>query len=209
MANTMNNTIDPAYIAMVVRKVIARLKNQTNATIPNQSHPTFKTQTNSTAASTSEKVITAASIDQLTGSPKELFVDAKAIVTPAAKDAAKERGIQISRSVELPTEQIPQPTNQTSTGIIDTSQPQRAASIADQLSRRSLPTDGLQIVLSETPASDVFRYCSEGQRSAMVTTVADVDRFAKELRPTVWVFDMKRMNFMAAVNAAAAVARIQ
>ena len=106
MANTMNNTIDPAYIAMVVRKVIARLKNQTNATIPNQSHPTFKTQTNSTAASTSEKVITAASIDQLTGSPKELFVDAKAIVTPAAKDAAKERGIQISRSVELPTEQL-------------------------------------------------------------------------------------------------------
>lgn len=203
MANTMNTAIDQAHVARVVREVIARLKK--HATSLNTT-----TQTNNTAASVSDKVITAATVHQLAGSPKQLFVDSKAIVTPAAKDAAKERGVQISRSVELPAAQIPQQqtNSQNNTGIVDVQQPERAASIAAQLSRRSLRTDGLRIVLSETPATDVFRYCSEGQRTVMVNNVADIDRFAKELQPTVWVFDMKRMNFMAAVNAAAAIARL-
>ena len=198
MTHSMTSTIDPAYIAVIVRQVIARLGQS-------PSTATGNTQTNHTAASVGDKIVTATTIEQLTGTPNQLFISAKAIVTPAAKDAARERSLTITRSVELPPDQVPnQATQPTSTPVSDSTEPMRATAVSNQLARRGITTASQQIVLSDTPAADVYRICSEGsERAVMIGSVSDVDRFASELRPTVWVLDMKRLNLTAAVNAAA------
>jgi hypothetical protein len=190
MNQAANYTIDPVRIAAIVREVIARIK-QTNLTTNEPD-------------SLPDKVITVATIEALTGSPNEIHVDAKAIVTPAARDEAKLRGITISRSdkpVNRQNIETERPTNQNE--IVDVAKPERAASMVAQLSRRGISVLGCRIVLSETPAADVFRFCnSENERAVMLSNLSDVQRFASELQPTVWVFDMKRMNLMTAVNAA-------
>lgn len=234
----MNSTIDQAYIARVVRQVIARLKQPgmplgtgtpqgTGTTLP------AATRTNQTAASISDKIVTANLVEQLAGKPSQVFVGSKAIITPAAKDVAKQRGITITRSVELPKSQIPaqvsanttssastnttaspvttsrgKTSSTTTQNITDTQDPGRAIAVAQQLSRRGIQSGSAQIVLSDTPAADVFRLCSGGQRAAMVGSTNDVSRFANELQPTVWVIDMKQMNLIAAVNAAAQIAKL-
>ncbi|MGB7342606.1 MAG: hypothetical protein WBD20_00185 [Pirellulaceae bacterium] len=191
-----NLAIDPARIARIVREVIARLQQSPN-TQP----------TGAAAVSIDEKIVTAKSIEQLVGQPKQIFIGAKAIVTPAARDAAKENGITINRSVPLTKNQVPEsPCSKNE--ISDAANPDRAASLASQLARRGIKTIGKRIVLSDTPAADVFRFCSEAkERAVMLSSINDVDRFAAELNPTVWVMDMQRMNLMSAVNAAAQIAQ--
>ena len=229
MSTTMNSTIDPAYIARVVRQVIARLKQPgmpLGTGTPLGTTLATATQTNQTAASIRDNIVTANLIERLAGNPSQVFVGSKAIVTPAAKDAAKQCGVTITRSVELPKSQTPAPqittssattsttaspakTNSTTTqNITDAQDPERAIAVAHQLSRRGVQSGSAQIVLSDTPAVDVFRLCSGGQRAAMVGSTNDVGRFADELQPTVWVIDMKQMNLIAAVNAAAQIAKL-
>ena len=184
-------TIDSAYIAQIVRKVIAKIQ-------------TTQTQTGNTATSIPDRIVTVETINQLPGTPSSLFVSAKAIVTPAAQDEAKSRGITINRSVELPPEQVPNQTSvqpPTQTEIIDRENPDRAAVVATQLARRAITGLKSAVILSDTPAKEVFEQCRDGKRAAMIGAIAEVDRFANEMNPDVWVLDMKRMNLIAAVNA--------
>ncbi|NND95906.1 MAG: hypothetical protein HKN47_01100 [Pirellulaceae bacterium] len=192
-----NQSIDPAIIAAIVGKVIMRIRQTSQPTV-----------TDATAASVDDKIVTVATIDQLTGTPSQLFIDAKAIVTPAARDAASDRGIVITRSVSLPPAQRPKPIESTSQEIIDIQHPERAIAVAAQLARRGIASlGGTRVVLSETPAADVFDFCQrKRERAVMVTTIHDVDRFERELKPTIWVLDMKRLNLIAAVNIAARIA---
>ena len=193
----MNSMIDPALVARIAREVIAKLRQVSD------SKPS--TQTNKTAISIDENVITAATIEQLTGTHSQVFVSAKAIVTPAANDAARERNITINRSVELPPAQIPKRQNTNTTNI--TGESDLAAAVTAQLARRGIESTTAAIVLSDTPANEVFRYCSDGKRAVMIGAISDVNRFFSELNPDVWVLDTKRMNLVALVNATAMIAR--
>ncbi|QDT13162.1 hypothetical protein [Planctomycetes bacterium K23_9] len=200
MNQLATNTIDPARIAAIVREVIARIK---------QSNLSANLQTDTATNPLPDKIITVATIESLSGSPCDVTIDSKAVVTPAARDEAKLRGITIRRSDAQPstqnfnTEPSTQPTE-----IVDVSQPERAVSMLAQLARRGISSIGCKIVLSETPAADVFRFChNENQRAVMLTSISDIPRFAGELQPTVWVLDMKRMNLMTAVNAAVQIAQ--
>jgi hypothetical protein len=42
----------------------------------------------------------------------------------------------------------------------------------------------------------------------MIATATDIQRFADELAPSVWVLDMKRMNIAAATNAVAQITQL-
>lgn len=188
--------IDSAWIAAIAREVIVRLK-ASNLTQP----------TNSTAAvSIAEKVITTDSLRSVAATTTQLFISKDAIVTPAAKDEAKERGITLNRSVALPQGHE---TNEQKLEITDSQQLDRADAIKNQLKRRGLKDLGGRIVLSDTPSRDVAECCGDGQRAVMVTSVADVRRFADELNPSTWVLDMKRMNLVTATNAVAQIAQLR
>ncbi len=220
MNHPTTDTIDTAQIAVVVRKVIARMKEASNHQTTD--HPitnrpiTTHSAIDSTTTTIADHVVCVATIESLGARCREIVVTAKAIVTPAAHDEAKLRGITINRC----TDSSRRPTTPTSSGvsseasgvgnewIVDREKPERAAAMRDQLSRRGVTSIGSTIVLSETPAKDVFRYCNtHAQRAVMLSSINDIDRFAIELQPTVWVLDMQRMNFMAAVNAASQIAQ--
>ncbi len=196
----MTTPIDPAFIDRIVRRVIAQLRQSSSNIKP----------ANNTAASISDKIVTATTIENVTGSPSQIFVAAGTIVTPAAIDAAKERGIEINKTTAVLPAQQPKPENDpTNQEIIDQHQPDRAVSVATQLARRGITMLGSRIVLSDSPAAEVHRCIStEACRAAMVTAIADVDRFQLELRPQVWVLDMGRMNLITAVNVAARIAQL-
>lgn len=199
MNHPITHTIDAARIAAVVREVIARIQNQTIQTIPSKA----------TGTRIPDKVVTIATLDALPSCPGQILIEAKAIVTPAARDEAKLRGITIERSSEQPAKQIPEPAKTAAhQELVDNTNPERATTVLAQLSRRGVNMIGSKIVLSETPAADVFRFCSgEKERAVMLTSISEIARFASELKPTVWVFDMQRMNLMTAVNAAVQIAQ--
>ena len=196
---------DSAQIAAIVRLVMQRLAGNPETTL---AHPT-----NQTAVSISDRVITVATIESVSGHPSQVFVDMKAIVTPAAKDEAARRGIEITRSVEIPLAMQPQTKANTNAGpinqfITDSSEPNRAIAAIGQLSARGINAIGCHVVLSDTPAVDLHRIiANQGKRAAMVAAMADVGRFAAELDPEVWVLDMKKLNLVAAVNAVARIAK--
>ena len=81
--------------------------------------------------------------------------------------------------------------------------------MTQQLSRRGIAVCGARIILSDTPAKDLYHQCSRnGEVAVMVGSIEEVRRFASELEATVWVLDMKRLNLTAAVNVAAQISRM-
>jgi len=170
-----DDTTDPAFIAELVRRVLARLQDN-----------------ESTYDST--RVVTVETIEKQSGT--KLIVARSAVVTPAARDEARRRGIVIER-----TTQSKQAINRTAnTNVTDTDHSERAEAIRLQLDRRGVVLDRERIVLSDSPAREVHDQITSGNCAAMITEIADVQRFANELSPSVWVLDMKRLNIAAAVN---------
>ena len=86
---------------------------------------------------------------------------------------------------------------------------ERDSALESQLQRRgiALPV-GTDVLWTEQPAKAVFEHCQSGRRAVMVAAFSDVERFADELRPEVWVLDRKKLNLAAAVNATARIAHL-
>ena len=181
-ANKKDATIDHALVAQLVGEVVARLRRQDN-TICNA------------------QVI---SLETIQAHPStQLTVASSAVVTPAARDEARRRGITIQR-----VDETAKPTKlSTPDNIIDTDNPKRAETVHDQLQRRGVSLGAATIVLSDAPAAEVYRQIVAGKRAAMVATLADVPRFAIEIDPEVWVLDMKTLNIPAAANTVAMIAQ--
>ncbi len=197
-----NRPIDQALVARVVREVIARLAASNS------------TKTDVTAAAIDDPVVSTATIENIQGSAKQLFVRHGAVVTPAARDEAARRGITINHAVKIVPSQQP-PRVQVAGGdpsrtfpITDRGQPDRATAVANQLVKRGIDSLTVAVVLSDTPALDVHRLCAvDDERAVMIGSLAEVDRFSVELDPTAWVLDMARINFVAAVNIVARIAQ--
>ncbi len=181
--------IDPSLVAAISREVIARLRSATPGT---------------TDQSIRDRIITTKTIESVTGKPTRIRISNSAVVTPAARDEARRRGISIDRTFDLHNSQDePTPSHDLTIEITDTSDPQRAQSVRDQLERRGVIRNASRIVLSDHPANEVHRLCATGERAVMIGSINDVRRFADDFGPTVWVLDMKRLNLAAAANAAA------
>lgn len=188
-----NDQLDPAWVAEITRRVLARLalhRGPADRAPADHDHPHPK------------QLITQQTIRQTT--TQNLKVAATAIITPAALDEARGRGIVIERLCG-PVGSVREPQSAT---ILDSEHPDRGMAVEQQLRRRGIHPGGLTVVLTDHPARDVYEHTGNGQRAAMVTAIGDVERFAAELNPTVWVLDMKRLNLPMAVNAIAKIAHL-
>ncbi|GAA5504786.1 hypothetical protein [Novipirellula caenicola] len=186
-------SIDPVWIAKIVREVIERVRQN-------------QMETGGQTACPISGVISAATVTEAAGNGKtELRIATKAVVTPAARDEAKRLGITITRGANnetAQTEKTKQPPS--AMAVTDQQNPERAEAISQQLSRRGIQASAsVRIVLSDSPSKDVYEICSTGRRAAVVGSIAAVDRIEKELAPQTWVLDMNTLNFVAAVNVAA------
>ena len=178
-------------IAAIAREVVRRLRDN---------HPS---ESPAPAATVFEKLITIETLGRYAESG-EIHATARAIVTPAAREEAARRGIRIRHSGEhhwKPVPPTPTPTPPTATPP--------AGALEVQLARRGVAIPcGTEVVWTAEPASEVFRRCSRGERAVMISSLADVDRFACEFSPNVWVLDQLKLNLVAATNAAARIARL-
>ena len=221
--------IDPETLARVAREVIARLTatavmqapanlgpNQPSArpvdsSPDNNSDQSVPSKNDCCTASIADRVITCDTIVRLPKNTAEVHILDAAVVTPSARDEAQIRRITIRRGQQS-NQATPTTTNEknrpSAAEIIDFANPDRAAAVAQQLSRRSIAVNGRKIILSDTPARELYHQCTRhGEIAVMVGSLEEVQRFANEIDATVWVLDMKRLNMMAAVNVAARIAR--
>lgn len=195
---TNRATFDPDMIAAIAREVIARLGTM--------SPPQTESPASPTQVFLDSRIITASTLEQISGNPSQLSVPANALITPAARDEARRRGISLTRSADpqQPTEQA----HHARLEISDSADPARAEALRTQLARRGVGDIAATVVLSDTPAREVHHQCAaRGNVAVMISDVTDVGRFAGELSPNVWVLDMKKLNLTAAVNAVAHITR--
>ena len=192
-------TGDSAQVAEIVRQVIGRLATAPDSASTARNLEKTDKQT-ATAAAITHKIITAQTIQELSGQPAQVFVSPTAVITPAARDEARHRKIAIQRTVQLSPEQRP---DHQRLEISDYAQPERAEAVRQQLAIRGITTGSAKIVLTDTPAREVHFQCTRNNETAvMIGAYSDIRRFSEELSPTLWVLDMKRLNLSAAVNAA-------
>lgn len=191
-----NDTIDPALVETITREVIRRLQQSARPATSGADQATV---------SINDRIVTASVIEKVLGSPSQLFVPPAAIVTPAATDEARRRGITIQHAGKhSQQEQIDGPRP-----IADSSDPARAGAVQTQLSRRGISVGRATILLSDTPARDVVQQCAAGEVAVMIASLTDVPRFADEVSPTLWVLDMQRMNIACAVNVIAQISQLE
>lgn len=148
----------------------------------------------------SEKLITIETLDRHAGASQIIAAD-RAVVTPAAREEAQRRGIKITSGGNSPIAKRP---------VANQSGPDDSTinPLCHQLSRRGITMPAnVQVIWVDQPAAEVFRRCSNNQRAVMINSLADVDRFAAELSPQIWVLDRHKLNLTAAVNVAARIAR--
>lgn len=193
-AKLTSHAIDSDTVKGLVREVIRRLADLDSGE----------------AFTVNEKVITASTIEGLPESQKRFNIGVGAVITPAARDEARRRNISFDRFTTTTQPTKTQLATDVTHGISDTTSPERAASVIEQLRRRGIRLPVAAIVLSETPGRDVFEQCTKhGQRSVMITSLSDVDRFRAEMSPTSWVLDMTRLNLVAATNVAARISQLE
>ena len=199
------NQIDRNVIEEITRQVIAQLRsNQAQAPADDL---TATSQTNRIASAINEKVISEEVITKIPRDISVALIRHAAVLTPSAIDESKRRQLEITRLDDTAVSGSSNPT--TSTLILDRDNSIRANSLANQLHHRGLPKNHARIVLSDTPAKELMLQINEHQQIAtIVGSIEEVKRFSAELDLTCWILDMKRLNFMSAVNVATAIARI-
>ncbi|MEM8666780.1 MAG: hypothetical protein AAGG48_04650 [Planctomycetota bacterium] len=173
-----------------------------------------------------DRVVTANHIEQLNAGTKQVAISADAVVTPAARDAANDRGISIDRVNETITEPnhtlsetnrktsltphsaIPNSATPNSDALVDADDHERGQLVLAQLNHRGVGHLTTRIVLSESPAKIVVHEVQRGEVAVMISALDQVERFAIECHPTAWVLDMKQLNLTAATNVAARIANL-
>ncbi len=189
---------DPAWVGNIAREVIRRLQS---GAAPQASVATVK-------------LVTVETLERL-GGGGEIRLAASCVITPAAKDEAARRGIRLVRDASTASPQAGSQINsqsdlQSTSSHSASPQPKHSDDLlAAQLARRNVALPpGIDVIWTETPAAEVCRHCAAGRPAVMIAAYADVERFAAEVSPRVWVLDAQRLSLVAATNAAARIARL-
>lgn len=181
-----------AFIARIATEVIARLKANH---APGNDGPSI-----------TSRVIDTKIIETIT-SGSTVTIDRKAVVTPAARDEAKQKNITLHRSRLTSIKTESSDIEYDATGELKDNNNDRLTAAKEQLARRGIRRIGTRVVMSDTPAAEVASLFKSGRVAVMVGSIEDVSRFADEIVADVWVVDMKRNHLIAAVNLIAAIAR--
>ncbi|WP_164103167.1 hypothetical protein [Candidatus Laterigemmans baculatus] len=200
------------------------------------SHPPADRPSDSSAAARmAESVISLRTLEGLGEEVKRLELAPRAVVTPAAADQLRHRGIEVVRGAAVCSQSAasqPLQYQSVSAGaaatttlcwIADANHAERTAAYVRQLASRglsvasvaSLPRSaaevppGIGVVISDLPALQVDHFARQlSIPSAAVTGIADVGRIAAAFVPRIWVLDAERLSFSGRVAVAAECVRL-
>jgi hypothetical protein len=106
---------DPnAYVEQIVQEVIRRLlamqAQGPMGTVPASQGMAAKPAAVAKSFTVSDKLITVATLDRLPAGTTEVTLAARAVVTPLARDEARDRGIRLNRNPSTIPQTIPKTT---------------------------------------------------------------------------------------------------
>ncbi|MCC9640903.1 hypothetical protein LOC71_01365 [Rhodopirellula sp. JC740] len=189
-------------IASIVEKVMRRLQEQSHT----------ETKSTSDAHVITDRVISVETIDRLPAGVRSIEV-AGGIVTPAAKDELKSRGITLASSTVSTSIE----TGATGTGkrFVQLQTDLTSRDIRDawirQLNSRGIdhcPRAQRTVIATKHPAKTLLAQIQSGAQAVLITRLSDVQRFASEVSADTFVLDMERLNLIELVNAAGSIARL-
>ena len=97
-------TLDAAAVQALVAEVVRRIRTaqaSTAAPQPAASSPQPAAAVSGAALSIPDRVITLAHLERLPATVREVVVDAKAVITPSAREHAKDSGISLVRGMPV------------------------------------------------------------------------------------------------------------
>ncbi|QDS92803.1 hypothetical protein FF011L_15520 [Roseimaritima multifibrata] len=219
------STIDSHRIQAVVREVIARLQNPSAGT--SAAAPAAKAS-NHSVISIAETLVTCDSFRSLPAGVQEIVVRPGTVVTPAAFDLLKERGLRLTRAETSPDAAIAIDSVIDPTGRLfsDADDSLRADSVQKQLAASGLKVANIglpvlfqhldkhplqrAVVLAELPAKVVYQACQHRRIcAAAVRSLAELQRIERGLQPNLWVIDMNQVTLPLAVFLAGRCLRMQ
>lgn len=207
------STSTQQLIDQVVREVLSRLKagaHEHSASARTAADADRKGKATSRGRFTfADRVISVDSFAAVPAGVDEVLVEPSAVITPAARDLARHRGIALVRRGESP---LPK---QDALLIADTDSPDRAAGLSHQLVSRGVaatstnPDAVLQqvqngraigLVLSDVPAGFVCAACRNGSvRAAAISELNELPQIESQMQPNLWVIDMRRVSLSKAI----------
>ncbi len=196
-------------IASIVEQVLRRLRDQTNT----NGSPSKPATHAPSAHVLSDKVI---SVDVIRGIPSGVTQVqlSGGIVTPAARDEMRARGITLAGAESTSAAAIKPASNSGKRFIqlhTDTSSKSIRDALARQLTLRGVdhcPRAHRSVIVTEHPATALLGRIQSGARAVLITRLEDIPRFASEIDADTFVLDMQRFNLVALVNAASSIAQL-
>ncbi|KLU02885.1 hypothetical protein RISK_005181 [Rhodopirellula islandica] len=206
---TQTATSNSVDIASIVEQVLRRLRDQSGTSVS-----TSKAITSGESAHVlSDKVISVDVIQSIPSGVTQVQLSG-GIVTPAAHDEMRARGITVAGSKSTGAA-ANQPASKTGKRFIQLHTDASSKSIRDsltrQLSLRGLdhcPKAHRSVVVTARPAAALIARIQSGSRAVLITRLEDISRFASEVDADTFVLDMQHFNLVALVNAANTIAQL-
>jgi hypothetical protein len=206
---TQSATPNNVDIASIVEQVLRRLRDQTDTSVS----PSKPATNDETVHVLNDKVI---SVDVIQGIPSGVtqVQVSGGIVTPAARDEMRSRGITLAGSKSTHAASAKPASNSGKRFIqlhTDTSSKSIRDALARQLSLRGVdhcPRAHRSVIVTDRPAATMFDRIQSGSRAVLITRLEDIPRFAAEMDANTFVLDMQRFNLVALVNAANTIAQL-
>lgn len=174
------------------------------------------------------KVISLSALEKLPRETKAIAVVNGAVITPAAADWLRSKGIQVERTnpaaAAIAASSSPTTAGAVQAGIgwvADSDSPSAVEGYARQLRLRSLAVNSVEtaqhgiassmpgVVFSRLPALDVDRLArQQGCCAVAVDSLEAVQRIAAAMQPMVWVIDSERLSYQGRITVAAQCLRI-
>ncbi|WDQ15622.1 hypothetical protein [Rhodopirellula sp. P2] len=206
---TQTATPNSVDIASIVEQVLRRLREQTGTSVS-----TSKAATSGQPAHVlSDKVI---SVDVIRGIPSGVTQVqlSGGIVTPAARDEMRARGITLAGTKPTATASKKLAVNHGKRFVqlhTDSSSESIRDALTRQLSLRGVdhcPQAARSVVVTERPAATLLGRIQSGSRAVLITRLEDIARFGSEIDADTFVLDGQRFNLVALVNAASTIAQL-
>jgi hypothetical protein len=206
-ASTATVSLD---VEAIVRRVLEQLVSEPMQ-VPVSSAPSESTST----FGLSTRVISLEELKTVPSTVNTLHVGVQSVVTPAARDELRRRGINLSRGEIVSTIDAPKKNSDAGSRAIhlqrdgDVSDGQYAAVIKQVTGRgvRMCSKASLSVVLSSRPATTAHHSAGPGRCVVSINRVDDVSRFMAELSPNIFVLDVKHLHLVAIAQAIAAIAK--
>lgn len=208
-SNVASSTGAAIDIESIVRRVLSELKvmgNQDAAAKPTGTLVIAK------------RVIALTDVEEIATTVKQIELPSRAVVTPAARDELRHRGITITKTntdqtaIATPTTT---PAVEPGTRAIDLQtdgdvSATMLSSVKKQLTLRGIRLcnrASVTVILSSRPATTAHHSCGGDRCVVSINRLDDVRRFLAELSPNVFVLDVVHLHLVAITGAITTIAK--